>query len=249
LLREGDTVGVSAGGSESDRVTVLCECVTRSFRSPVEVVHAVRDADLVIEQGTMVGLYGASGSGKSTLVNLIAGIDVPTSGAVTVLGSNVGRMDESARARFRLAHIGVVFQDDNLIEEFTATENVMLPLEASGWGEARARPAARDALDRVGLVDLGHRRPAELSGGQRQRVGIARALAGERVLLLADEPTGALDSDNSRRLFELLRMLADGGVTVLLATHDRSSESFVSARYELRDGRPIAVATSGAASG
>ncbi|MDQ3678928.1 MAG: ABC transporter ATP-binding protein [Actinomycetota bacterium] len=215
--------------------------VGRCFAASPEPVWAVREADLVLEAGTFACLLGESGSGKSTLLNLIAGLDAATSGTIVVDGSDVGAMDEDQRARMRLQRVGVVFQDHNLIEEFSAVENVMLPLEAVGMSPARARETARAELERVGLAGLEERFPAELSGGQCQRVGIARALMGGRRILLADEPTGALDSVNSRALFELLRGICDEGTTVVLATHELMSREFADVVYELHDGTPTRV--------
>lgn len=223
--------------------SVALSGVTRTFETSAETVHAVRDADLAIPAGTFACLFGASGSGKSTLLNLIAGLDSATRGSVVVLGTAMDALDEDGRARLRLEHVGVVFQDDNLIEEFTAAENVALPLEVLGAGRADAASDARGQLARVGLEGLGRRFPAQLSGGQRQRVGIARALVGRRRLLLADEPTGALDSANSRALFALLRALADEGTTVILATHEPLAREYADSVFEMVDGRPIALAS------
>ncbi len=200
----------------------------------------MHEADLTIPTGTFTCLFGASGSGKSTLLNLMAGLDSATAGTITVCGTDVGALDEEGRARLRLERVGVVFQDHNLIEEFTAAENVMLTMEVRGEPTKVARTAAIDLLERVGLTGLSNRFPGQLSGGQRQRVGIARALAGERRLLLADEPTGALDSVTSRALFELLRELCvNHECTVVLATHETMSIEFGDIVYEMMDGKPI----------
>jgi putative ABC transport system ATP-binding protein len=215
--------------------------VSRCFAASPEPVWAVRDASFSVDAGSFVCLVGASGAGKSTLLNVIAGLDSATSGTILVDDTDVGALSEEQRARLRLERVGVVFQDHNLIEEFTACENVMLPLEVLGVRVAEARDRAEAELDRVGLDGLGERYPAQLSGGQRQRVGIARALVGGRRLLLADEPTGALDSVNSRALFELLRGLCDQGTTVLLGTHELMSQDFADTIYEMRDGRPVEV--------
>jgi len=213
--------------------------VGRCFAASPEPVWAVRDANLVLAAGTFTCLFGESGSGKSTLLNLMAGLDSATTGTIVVDGTDVGALVEDERARMRLERVGVIFQDHNLIEEFSAVENVMLPLEALGARPAQAREHARAELERVGLAGLEERFPAELSGGQRQRVGIARALVGGRRLLLADEPTGALDSANSRALFELLRGICDQGTTVVLATHELTSRDFADVVYELHDGTPM----------
>jgi len=205
--------------------------------SASETIHAVRGASLTLSPGEFVLLLGASGSGKSTLIGLIAGLDVPDEGSIHVLGHDVGRMTADERARMRLEHVGLVFQDHNLIDEFTAVENVMLPLETLGWGATRSRTGALQVMDQVGIGDLAGRLPSQLSGGQRQRVGIARGLAGKRRVLLADEPTGSLDSDNARVLFAVLSDLCRGGATVLAATHDPAATDFADRILEIRDGR------------
>jgi ABC-type lipoprotein export system ATPase subunit len=211
--------------------------VSRSYRSGVETVWAVQDANLRARHGEFVCVFGASGSGKSTLINLIAGLDTPDSGTILVESVDVGRLNESQRARLRLEKVGVVFQDHNLVEEFTAVDNVALPLEVLGVKTDEARSQAVVQLERVGLAGLGPRLPNQLSGGQRQRVGIARALVGSRQILLADEPTGALDSKNSRALFELLRELCDQGALVVVCTHDLMIKEFADTIYEMVDGR------------
>lgn len=221
---------------------VVVEGVSRSFVSPSETVWAVRDGSFEVARGSFVCLFGASGSGKSTLLNLLAGLDSATTGMVRVGDTEVGGLSEDQRSRLRLERVGVVFQDHNLIEEFTAAENVMLPLEVLGRPVAAARAQAEEQLDRVGLAGLGARYPAELSGGQRQRVGIARALVGDRELLLADEPTGALDSVTSQALFALFRRLCDEGTTVIIATHELMAREFADVVLEMHDGRPVPVA-------
>lgn len=197
--------------------------------------------DFVANPGEFVCVFGASGSGKSTLLNLLAGLDLPDSGEIQVGGYDVGRLDESGRARLRLRTVGVVFQDHNLLEEFTAVENVALPLEAAGMSPAAAETAARQQLARVGLDGLESRFPHQLSGGQRQRVGIARALTGDRAVLLADEPTGALDSGASTDLFALIRKLCDDGLLAVVCSHDPLCRSFADTVYEMRDGRLAAA--------
>ena len=212
---------------------------SRHFDSENETVWAVRDVELQAYGGEFVCILGASGSGKSTLLNLISGLDTPTSGKILVESTDIGRLDEDQRARLRLETVGLVFQDHNLVEEFTALENVALPLEILGVDYREARRQALVELDRVGLADMGDRLPSRLSGGQRQRVGIARALVGERRVLLADEPTGALDSMNSRFLFKLLRELCDQGMLVVACSHDPMCREFADTVYEMVDGRVV----------
>jgi ABC-type lipoprotein export system ATPase subunit len=202
-----------------------------------DAVHALRDVQFDLAYGEFACVLGASGSGKSTLVNVIAGLQPPDDGSVQVAAREWNGTSEQQRSRLRLEHVGVVFQDNNLIHEFTARENVALPLEASGHSYSTAGDAADHLMSLVGLDGLGDRFPRQLSGGQRQRVGIARALSGNRKILLADEPTGALDSANSRALFAVFRSLARQGTAVLLVTHDLECRPFVDQVYRMSDGR------------
>ncbi len=211
--------------------------VSLSYRSDGETVSVLNQVSFRAEAGTVTVLSGVSGAGKSSLLHVAAGLVVPDSGRVTVMGEQLDRLTDDARARARLVHIGVVFQESNLISEFTAAENIQVPLRARGSGRVEARAEAAKWLRRVGLDGLGSRRPSRLSGGQRQRVGIARALAGGRGVLLADEPTGALDAANSLAIFQLLREIADSGVAVVIASHDSESERFADLRIRIVDGR------------
>lgn len=222
--------------TNSDSLLLTATGLSRSFITGAETVWAVREVDLQARAGEFVCVFGASGSGKTTLLNLVAGLDTPTAGTVFVESADVGGLNEDQRARLRLETVGVIFQEHNLVEEFTVTENVALPLEILGVRYREALRLADLELDRVGLSGLGRRLPRELSGGQRQRVGIARALVGQRRVLLADEPTGALDSRNSRALFELLRELADQGALVVVCSHDPMCRDFADAVYEMTDG-------------
>ncbi|TWG16398.1 ABC transporter ATP-binding protein [Micromonospora taraxaci] len=211
--------------------------VSRCFSSPAETIWAVRDANLRAFPGEFVCIFGTSGSGKSTLLNTIAGLDIPDRGRVLVESTDLARLDEDQRAQMRLSTIGVVFQDYNLVEEFTAAENVALPLEVRGMASTEARRLADEQLERVGLGGLGNRLAVQFSGGQRQRIGIARALIGDRRILVADEPTGALDSQNSRALFKLLRELCDQGTLVIVCSHDTMTQEFADTVYEMVDGQ------------
>lgn len=210
--------------------------VSRSFVSAVETVWAVRDASLTARAGQFVCIYGASGSGKSTLISLIAGLDTADAGQISVDSVQVADLDETGRARLRLERVGVVFQGDNLIDEFTAAENVALPLEVRKVPASEAFAEAELQLSRVGLAGLGNRLPNQLSGGQRQRVGVARALTGNRRVLLADEPTGALDSKASRNLYAILRELCDQGTLVVVCSHDPACQEYADVVYEMVDG-------------
>ncbi len=218
-------------------VIARLENVSKKFTVGEEVIVAVDAVTFEVVEGEFACIYGASGSGKTTLLNILAGIDTADSGEVSVAGHSLSRLSESARADNRLRNVGVVFQSNNLLAEFTAQENVALPLMVRGTGRAAANATARAALDSVGLAGLGERLPARMSGGQRQRVGIARALAGEQMLLIADEPTGALDSENSRALFALMRDLCEiQGAAVVLATHDPLAQEFAGSTYLMVDG-------------
>ncbi len=211
--------------------------VCKAYRSEVETVWAARDVDFEARPGEFVCIYGASGSGKSTLLNLLAGLDLADTGEIQVGGVEVGTAGDEQRAELRLRTVGVVFQDHNLIQEFTAAENVSLPLEALGLPTAQARAEALRQLARVGLPGLEDRFPSQLSGGQRQRVGVARALTGKRAVLLADEPTGALDSAATQELFTLIRTLCDEGVLAVICSHDPRCRDYADTVYEVVDGR------------
>src|SRR5437867_801984 len=183
-------------------------------------VRALRGVDLSIEPGEFVAIMGPSGCGKSTLLNLIAGLDTATEGEVVVAGESLTGKDENGLARMRRKHIGIVFQFFNLLEGMTVLENVTLPAIVAGTPRKPAETRARDLLDLLGLADKAAKAPGILSGGQRQRLAIARALANQPTLLLADEPTGALDSAGGAEVMELFRRLHKDGQPILLVTHD-----------------------------
>lgn len=205
-----------------------------SFPDADDVVRAADHVTFAASPGEFVLLCGASGSGKSTLLNVISGLQPMDSGSAFVAGLDLATADDTQLARLRLEHVGVVFQENNLIREFTAAENVQLPLSARGYANAAAAAAAM--LRDVGLGELGRRLPTQLSGGQRQRVGIARALVGGRSILVADEPTGSLDTANSIAIFELMRRLADREICVIVASHDPAAARFADRVTSMSDG-------------
>lgn len=211
----------------------------RTYVSEAERVDAVDEVDMVAGGSEFIGLFGHSGSGKTTLLNLIAGLDTPTGGELWVNGLDLLAASEDERVRLRRETIGMVHQTDHLIEEFTAAENVALPLEARGVSAREALVEASELLERVGLGGHEARFPRQLSGGQRQRVGIARALTGGRRVLLADEPTGSLDSANASAIFGLLRELCDDSRLVLVASHDPACRQFATRTVDMLDGRVV----------
>lgn len=215
--------------------------VTRTFVTSSERVEAVRDASLTVGAGEFVALMGPSGCGKSTLLGVMAGLLSPDSGEVWISGQRLDTLSAGERAEVRLREVGTVFQQHNLVPEFTAVENVMLPMELRGLPRLEASRQARNMLETVGLGPELHRFPAQLSGGQRQRVGIARAIVGGRQLLLADEATGSLDHRNSEAVFAMFRSLADAGYGVLAATHDRLACDFAHRIVEMIDGALLTV--------
>ncbi len=211
--------------------------VTKTFESDGAPVRALRGVDFTMSAGEFVAIMGPSGCGKSTLLNLAAGLDTPTDGEIVVAGESLLGKDENDLARMRRAHIGIVFQFFNLLEGMSVLENVTLPAVIAGVGRRKAETRARDLLDLLGLGDKPRDAPGVLSGGQRQRLAIARALANEPTLVLADEPTGALDSDGGREVLELFRRLHADGQAILLVTHDHDVAEAGDRVVRMRDGR------------
>jgi putative ABC transport system ATP-binding protein len=209
----------------------------KTYEAEGSPVRALRGVDMTMEAGEFVAVMGPSGCGKSTLLNLIAGLDMPTEGEIIVAGSSLTGMDENALARMRRAHIGIVFQFFNLLEGMSVLENVTLPAVIAGSRRRQAETRARDLLDMLGLADKHASAPGVLSGGQRQRLAIARALANQPTLLLADEPTGALDSEGGLEVLELFRRLHAGGQAIMMVTHDDTVAASASRLIKMRDGR------------
>jgi putative ABC transport system ATP-binding protein len=204
---------------------------------------ALDGVDLTVSAGEAVAVMGPSGSGKSTLLNLVAGLDRPTEGQVEVAGTVLNRLSETALARFRREHIGIVFQFFHLLEDLTARDNVLLPAQLAGTHRRAALARADELLDTLGLAARANAYPARMSGGERQRVAVARALINRPQLLLADEPTGAVDARAGANVAELLRDLNRSGQTVLLVTHDAELARRCASRVvEVRDGKLTAAA-------
>lgn len=218
---------------------IRLENVSRIYGLGDKTFTALCDVNLAIERGEFVAVVGPSGSGKTTLLNIIAGIDKPTSGQVWVDGILVNALDEDRLARWRGGTVGIVFQFFQLLPTLTALENVMLPMELRGSYSDTRRQRAMEALARVGMADYAYRLPSELSGGEQQRVAIARALANDPPLLLADEPTGNLDTDSGLKVIELLAELNAAGETVIYITHEERLTSRARRIVFMRDGRIV----------
>jgi putative ABC transport system ATP-binding protein len=216
---------------------LVVDKVRKTFEAENAPVRALRGANLVVPSGDFVALMGPSGCGKSTLLNLVAGLDVADEGTITVAGELVTGRTEDELSHLRRRHIGIVFQFFNLLEGMTVLENVALPAVIAGRKRKMAESRARDLLDLLGIGDKASTVPGMLSGGQRQRLAIARALANEPTLLLADEPTGALDSEGGQEVIELLSRLHAGGQTIILVTHDAGVAAAAQRIVRMRDGR------------
>jgi putative ABC transport system ATP-binding protein len=215
--------------------------VSKSVPSGGGTLTILHSVDLTIPGGRVAAITGPSGSGKSTMLGLIAGLDAPTEGYVVIDGVNISALDEDGLARLRGARIGFVFQFFHLLPSLTAYENVLVPMEIQGRRDAAAR--ARALLDEVGLSERGHHYPSQLSGGEQQRIAIARALANDPPILLADEPTGNLDSGTGHQIVELLLGINKArSTTLVIVTHDPELASVADLTVALRDGRVVNVA-------
>jgi len=222
--------------TDTDSGTVVSlDSVTKTYELG-GTVEALTDFSLELTEGSYTAVMGPSGSGKSTLLNLIGGLDTPTEGTVTVNGSDLTELSEGERAGVRGSEVGFVFQTFNLMPRLNAVENVALPLSFAGVPRAERRERAKSLLADVGLADRRDHRPAELSGGQRQRVAVARALAPEPAILLADEPTGNIDTETGDRVMKLFDELSDAGNTILVVTHERRIADCAERIVHVRDG-------------
>jgi putative ABC transport system ATP-binding protein len=213
--------------------------VSKTFGEGPTEVQALVDIDLAVDAGALVAVMGASGSGKSTLLTIAGSLEQPTKGEVLVGGAALSKMSRNDQARMRRRSIGYVFQDFNLLAGLNAVENVSLPLELDGMSAKKAKSAGMAALEGLGLADRASHFPDELSGGERQRVSIARAVVGERHLLLADEPSGALDSTNAEAVMRLVLAACRRGVAAVVVTHDAQLASWADRVVFLRDGRVV----------
>ena len=217
---------------------ITLEQITKTYRMGKVEVPALQGIDLHVDEGEFIAIMGASGSGKSTLMNIVGCLDVPTSGRYLLDGTDVSKLNDDQLAQIRNRKIGFVFQSFNLIPRTTALHNVEMPLIYAGAG-ARRTERAREALGAVGLADRMNHQPAEMSGGQQQRAAVARALVTNPAILLADEPTGNLDSASSTEIMKLLTSLNDQGRTIVLITHEQDISRFAKRVVELRDGRIV----------
>ena len=223
----------------STEVLIELVDVQKTYGTGENEVHALRGASLQVRAGELVAIMGASGSGKSTLLTIAGGLEVPTTGDVRITDQSLPLLKQKELSRLRRQTIGYVFQDFNLIPSLTVIENVALPLELDGMNSRAARKAALDSLESMDIAELANRFPDEISGGQRQRVAIARSFVGPRRVLLADEPTGALDSKTSESVIRAMRKRIDGGLAGILVTHDAKLAAWADRILVIRDGEIV----------
>lgn len=216
---------------------VETSALCRQFEIDGVAVEAIKNLDLTVEEGEFISVYGPSGAGKTTLLNLIGALDKQTSGKIVVFGHDLETYDEDFLATFRAAYIGFVFQSYNLISTLTAVENIAFVIELAGWKKERIKTRSEALLKLVGLEHRGNHFPAQLSGGERQRIALARALANDPPLLLADEPTGNLDTETGVAIVSILEKIKDEGKTVIAATHDEKLLKLASRSLFMKDGR------------
>lgn len=216
---------------------ITLENVEKVYQLGETEVKALRGSDVNIEEGEFVAIMGPSGSGKSTLMNMVGALDKPTTGEVKIGGEDVGKMNEDELAMLRSKRVGFVFQEFNLINSMNAWQNVALPMVFRGVSRSKRRERAKNLLDQVGLGERTEHRPSELSGGQRQRVSIARALANDPDIILADEPTGNLDTETGEAVMDLLTDLNEKGKTIIMVTHDPNDAEYADRIVEIVDGK------------
>jgi putative ABC transport system ATP-binding protein len=229
----------SQSGQQAGLPQIVARDLVKIYRLGASEIGALQGISVEIAQGEYLAVTGASGSGKSTFMNLIGALDTPTSGSLQVEGRELGRLGSDQLARYRNEKVGFVFQTFNLLARTSALDNVALPLLYSQHGHRDARDRARACLERVGLADREKHQPSELSGGQQQRVAIARALVNDPHILLADEPTGALDSHTTEEIIGLFEELNDSGITVIIVTHEPDIARRAHRRLTFRDGEIV----------
>jgi len=228
---------------EHKGIDVRVEGVSKTYRMAAEEVHALRESTWEVKKGEAVAIMGPSGCGKTTLLNLLGGVDRPTTGRILIAGQDLVQMNERALEKHRLLRVGFVFQFFNLIPSITAIENLELPMVMAGVPESECHARAKTLLGLVGLEAKGQKRPEELSGGEQQRVAVALALANDPALILADEPTGNLDSTNAAVIANLLKSLAlQYGKTVIMVSHDPKTVEVFPTVHAMRDGRFVPAA-------
>jgi putative ABC transport system ATP-binding protein len=219
-----------------DDILINAKGLSKSYRMGQETIRALVSVDITVKKGEYVAFMGPSGSGKSTLMNIVGALDTPSSGSYVLNGNDVSKMSESDLATVRNKEIGFVFQTFNLLPRYSALENVALPLVYAGYSKSERNAKAKKALEDVGLGDRAGHRPNELSGGQRQRVAIARALVNDPSIILADEPTGNLDSKTSYDIMALFKNLNEKGNTIIMVTHEEDIAAYARRIIRLRDG-------------
>jgi putative ABC transport system ATP-binding protein len=222
--------------TDREQAVVLLERVEKEFRTPAGPFKALRGVDLRVEAGEFVAVVGPSGSGKSTLINMITGIDRPTTGEVYVVGERLTEMSENKVAKWRGKNVGVVFQFFQLLPTLTVMENVTLPMHYTGTYKGQRGERAMELLERVEIPDVADKYPSQISGGQQQRAAIARALANDPALIVGDEPTGNLDTVSAGLMFALFEELVEGGKTIIMVTHDRELAGNIPRVEEVRNG-------------
>ncbi len=228
---------MSSNGSSNGDILVRLRDVRKLYQMGSEEVHALAGVSLELKRGVFCAIMGPSGSGKSTMLNLLGCLDQPTSGEYTLAGQDVGSLDDDSLSALRLKYLGFIFQSFNLIPQLTVRENIELPLFYLGWDAEHSAERAVELAQQVGLEKRLNHRPSELSGGQQQRVAIARALANDPELILADEPTGNLDSATGEQVMELLTQLNRSGKSIIMVTHEPEIASYAGLRIHMRDGR------------
>ena len=235
-MRAADTAR-SSQQSQADGDVARFDRVTKVYPMGSENVHALAEVSISFKQGSFWAIMGPSGSGKSTMLNLLGCLDRPSEGQYLLEGQDVGVLNDDALSEFRLRHLGFIFQSFNLIAQLTVRENIELPLYYLGWEAQASADRAAELAERVGLGDRLSHRPTELSGGQQQRVAVARSLVNDPAVLLADEPTGNLDSATGLQILDLLTELNEQGKTILMVTHEPDIAERASMQLHLRDGR------------